>query len=127
MLRPAPFPNFRQFPAWLTEDARLAHGAAWAVMRDAGLTHGGLYKHFESKNELLMEALGEGFREITDRRKRFSPAQLLVFSMILRIDPVTLELLRISQHQRFHRFGSQRLSADPPFSAFHVFNNDPGH
>jgi hypothetical protein len=63
----------------LTEDARLAHGAAWAVMRDAGLTHGGLYKHFESKNELLMEALGEGFRESTDRRKRFSPAQLLVF------------------------------------------------
>jgi TetR/AcrR family transcriptional repressor of nem operon len=35
-----------------------------AVMRDAGLTHGGFYKHFVSKDELLMESLKEGFREI---------------------------------------------------------------
>ena len=40
--------------------------AVSAVMRDAGLTHGGFYKHFESKDELLMESLREGFREITD-------------------------------------------------------------
>jgi TetR/AcrR family transcriptional regulator, transcriptional repressor for nem operon len=38
-----------------------------AVMRDAGLTHGGFYKHFESKDELLIESLGESFREITQR------------------------------------------------------------
>jgi TetR/AcrR family transcriptional repressor of nem operon len=38
--------------------------AVAAVMRDAGLTHGGFYKHFVSKDELLMESLKEGFREI---------------------------------------------------------------
>jgi TetR/AcrR family transcriptional regulator, transcriptional repressor for nem operon len=38
-----------------------------AVMRDAGLTHGGFYKHFASKDELLIESLKEGFRDIIDR------------------------------------------------------------
>jgi TetR/AcrR family transcriptional repressor of nem operon len=33
------------------------------VMRDAGLTHGGFYKHFGSKDELVMESLREAFRE----------------------------------------------------------------
>jgi TetR/AcrR family transcriptional repressor of nem operon len=37
-----------------------------AVMRDTGLTHGGFYKHFESKDELLVESLGEAFRDIGD-------------------------------------------------------------
>jgi TetR/AcrR family transcriptional repressor of nem operon len=42
-------------------------GAAVAtVMHDAGLTHGGFYKHFKNKDELLLESLGEGFREIAD-------------------------------------------------------------
>jgi TetR/AcrR family transcriptional repressor of nem operon len=36
------------------------------VMRDAGLTHGSFYKHFESKDELLIESLGEAFRGIAD-------------------------------------------------------------
>ncbi len=41
------------------------NGAAVStVMRDAGLTHGGFYKHFASKDELLVESLKEGFREI---------------------------------------------------------------
>jgi TetR/AcrR family transcriptional repressor of nem operon len=40
--------------------------AVSAVMRDAGLTHGGFYKHFESKDELLIESLSEAFREIAD-------------------------------------------------------------
>ena len=40
--------------------------AVSAVMRDAGLTHGGFYKHFASKDELLIESLKEGFREIID-------------------------------------------------------------
>jgi TetR/AcrR family transcriptional repressor of nem operon len=44
----------------------LTGAAVSAVMRDAGLTHGGFYKHFESKDELLIESLGEAFREITD-------------------------------------------------------------
>src|SRR5215475_2775679 len=40
--------------------------AVAAVMRDTGLTHGGFYKHFESKDELLLESLREAFREIID-------------------------------------------------------------
>jgi TetR/AcrR family transcriptional repressor of nem operon len=36
------------------------------VMRDTGLTHGGFYKHFRSKDELLLESLHEAFREIAD-------------------------------------------------------------
>jgi AcrR family transcriptional regulator len=38
--------------------------AVAAVMRDAGLTHGGFYKHFASKDELLVASLKEGFRDI---------------------------------------------------------------
>jgi len=40
--------------------------AVSAMMRDSGLTHGGFYKHFGSKDELLMESLSEAFKEITD-------------------------------------------------------------
>ena len=40
--------------------------AVSAVMQDAGLTHGGFYKHFGSKDELLIESLSEAFREIVD-------------------------------------------------------------
>jgi TetR/AcrR family transcriptional repressor of nem operon len=43
------------------------NGAAVAsVMRDTGLTHGGFYKHFDSKDELLIQSLKEGFREIIE-------------------------------------------------------------
>jgi TetR/AcrR family transcriptional repressor of nem operon len=46
-------------------------GAAVAeVMRDTGLTHGGFYKHFESKDELVMESLREAFRDIGDKLVR---------------------------------------------------------
>jgi TetR/AcrR family transcriptional regulator, transcriptional repressor for nem operon len=38
--------------------------AVSAVMRDAGMTHGGFYKHFASKDDLLIESLKEGFRDI---------------------------------------------------------------
>ena len=45
-----------------------AHGLAGAavatVMHDAGLTHGGFYKHFKSKDELVLESLREGFHEM---------------------------------------------------------------
>src|SRR5215813_944405 len=44
----------------------LNRAAVAAVMRDAGLTHGGFYKHFASKDELLIESLRESFREIID-------------------------------------------------------------
>lgn len=43
------------------------NGAAIAaVMQDTGLTHGGFYKHFADKDELLIEALKESFRDILD-------------------------------------------------------------
>jgi TetR/AcrR family transcriptional regulator, transcriptional repressor for nem operon len=45
--------------------AKGLNGAAVAaVMRDTGLTHGGFYKHFQSKDELLIESLKESFRDI---------------------------------------------------------------
>jgi TetR/AcrR family transcriptional repressor of nem operon len=44
----------------------LSGAAVSAVMQDAGLTHGGFYKHFGSKDDLLLESLREGFREIGD-------------------------------------------------------------
>jgi TetR/AcrR family transcriptional repressor of nem operon len=40
--------------------------AVAAVMRDTGLTHGGFYKHFDSKEELLLESLSAAFRDIGD-------------------------------------------------------------
>jgi TetR/AcrR family transcriptional repressor of nem operon len=45
----------------------LTGAAVSTVMRDMGLTHGGFYKHFESKDKLLIESLGEGFRDVLDR------------------------------------------------------------
>jgi TetR/AcrR family transcriptional regulator, transcriptional repressor for nem operon len=45
----------------------LTGAAVAAVMRDTGLTHGGFYKHFGSKDDLLLESLSEAFREIADR------------------------------------------------------------
>ena len=44
----------------------LGGAAVSTVMKDAGLTHGGFYKHFGSKDDLLVESLREGFREIED-------------------------------------------------------------
>src|SRR5262250_2199608 len=44
----------------------LKGAAVAAVMRDAGLTHGGFYKHFRSKDELLIQSLKEGFQEIIE-------------------------------------------------------------
>src|ERR1700691_4372454 len=42
----------------------LSGAAVAAVMRDNGLTHGGFYKHFESKDDLIVESLHEAFREM---------------------------------------------------------------
>jgi TetR/AcrR family transcriptional regulator, transcriptional repressor for nem operon len=44
--------------------------AVAAIMRDTGLTHGGFYKHFGNKNELLLESLREAFREMADNLVR---------------------------------------------------------
>jgi TetR/AcrR family transcriptional repressor of nem operon len=48
----------------------LTGAAVAAVMRDTGLTHGGFYKHFESKDELLIESIRDAFRDITDKLVR---------------------------------------------------------
>lgn len=40
--------------------------AVAAVMRDTGLTHGGFYKHFRSKDDLLGESLHQAFGEAVD-------------------------------------------------------------
>ena len=45
----------------------IAGVAVSSVMQDAGLTNGGFYKHFASKDELLAESLSEAFREMSDR------------------------------------------------------------
>jgi TetR/AcrR family transcriptional repressor of nem operon len=45
----------------------LTGAAVTAVMRDAGLTHGGFYKHFASKDELLAESVQEAFKSFIDR------------------------------------------------------------
>jgi len=39
------------------------------VMKSAGLTHGGFYKHFQSKDELVAEALE---RSLENRSKRWN-------------------------------------------------------
>ena len=41
--------------------------AVSSVMRDVGLTHGGFYKHFGSKDDLLTESLSAAFQETADR------------------------------------------------------------
>jgi TetR/AcrR family transcriptional repressor of nem operon len=44
----------------------LSGAAVATVMRDAGLTHGGFYKHFGSKDELLQESLSDAFQQMAD-------------------------------------------------------------
>ena len=36
------------------------------VMKKAGLTHGGFYRHFDSKESLVSAALGDAFTEVLD-------------------------------------------------------------
>src|SRR6201987_2113116 len=48
----------------------LTGAAVSAVMRDAGLTHGGLYKHFKSKDQLGVESLRRAFRELAESLAR---------------------------------------------------------
>ncbi len=51
------------------------------VMQDAGLTHGGFYKHFRSKDDLLVAAIERAFNDISqgklpghDENRDISPA-----------------------------------------------------
>lgn len=69
--------------------------AVAAVMRDAGLTHGGFYKHFGSKEELLIESLRDAFRDITDQLVRAAeqshsePAWKAIVKAYLRLEYCT--------------------------------------
>ena len=51
------------------EDGVEAVGVA-ALMADAGLTHGGFYAHFPSKEALVAAACAEGFGESRDRLRK---------------------------------------------------------
>ncbi len=48
----------------------LTGAAVAAVMHDTGLTHGGFYKHFASKDDLLMESVREAFRDFIEKLAR---------------------------------------------------------
>jgi len=48
----------------------LGGAAVAAVMHDTGLTHGGFYKHFASKDELLIESVRAGFRDFAGKLVR---------------------------------------------------------
>ncbi len=56
--------------------------AVAAIMAKAGLTHGGFYAHFKSKDELIAAAIGEMFEDARGRFARstegYSPAQGMV-------------------------------------------------
>lgn len=54
--------------------AGLSGSGVARVMRASGLTHGGFYKHFRNKNDLLVEALTEAFRQLGDHMKRIAEA-----------------------------------------------------
>jgi TetR/AcrR family transcriptional repressor of nem operon len=45
----------------------LTGAAVAAVMHDTGLTHGGFYKHFTSKDDLLTESVREAFRDFIEK------------------------------------------------------------
>jgi TetR/AcrR family transcriptional repressor of nem operon len=49
-----------------------------AIMRDAGLTHGGFYRHFGSKDDLAAEAVDRALEGGVDRQSRFASLDELV-------------------------------------------------
>jgi TetR/AcrR family transcriptional repressor of nem operon len=99
-------------------------GAAVAnVMRDTGLTHGGFYKYFESKDELLVESVQEAFRDFTERliraaeQSRSGEAWKVIVKSYLTLEhcgdaehgcPLTTlapELTRVSEEMQARFFG----------------------
>jgi TetR/AcrR family transcriptional repressor of nem operon len=42
------------------------------VMKELGLTHGGFYRHFESKDDLLVAAISQALSEVADRLERIA-------------------------------------------------------
>jgi len=52
------------------------------IMKRAGLTHGGFYAHFASKDDLLAEALRHGRRQTNERFESFDSLQAVVDSYL---------------------------------------------
>jgi TetR/AcrR family transcriptional repressor of nem operon len=48
------------------------------VMKAAGLTHGGFYNHFESKEALTLEALDQAFRQMSEERARAPSLEMML-------------------------------------------------
>src|ERR1700758_107994 len=51
----------------------LEHGSGVGiadVMDDAGLTHGGFYRHFENKDDLVVEAVALALSDLSERLTR---------------------------------------------------------
>ena len=61
------------------------------IMARAGLTHGGFYAHFPSKEALLGEALAEGFAQGWRRLEKASEAQTPAQSLAAMIDSYVSE------------------------------------
>lgn len=55
------------------------------LMADAGLTHGGFYAHFKSKEALLDEALGAALEQMTDKLARVSQGRTDALEEILQV------------------------------------------
>jgi len=52
------------------------------VMDRAGMTHGGFYRHFDSKSDLVAEAIGEAFRaglDVFDDEEAGTPDQVMEY------------------------------------------------
>src|SRR5260221_1660002 len=47
------------------EHGSVGEGVA-RLMQDVGLTHGGFYRHFESKEDLYVDAIAKGFQQAAD-------------------------------------------------------------
>ena len=55
--------------------SRGGEGAAiWDLMRDLRATHGGFYRHFDSKEDLFAEAFADGLEQVADRLVRAAEA-----------------------------------------------------
>ena len=59
----------------LLRERGLAGASVDDVMKAAGMTHGGFYKHFDSKEALVEAAMDAAFAEFTDALERGDPQQ----------------------------------------------------
>ena len=77
-----------------------AHGIGVAdLMKDAGLTHGGFYAHFDSREALVIEAFAYAMDRSTDRWRQLAgqaaPDQRLATIVDSYLSPQHLSLIHI--------------------------------